>query len=135
MAHGSSSDVAAHWASQLANAGTRITQGVNAVKVAPGQAAAKQSAVWLANLQASAQRWASHVGAVSLSDWQNSMVNKGVPRIGAGATAAQPKFDAFMARFLPFVDAAKASLPARGTYDQNKARATAMMDKLHGFKR
>jgi hypothetical protein len=135
FAHGSQDDVAQNWASRLGQSGTRITQGVNAVKVAPGQAAAKQKAVWLANLQASSDRWASHVGAVSLSDWQNSMVNKGIPRIGTGATAAEPKFAQFMGRFLPFVDSAKASLPPRGDYNANKARMNAMIDKLHTFKK
>jgi hypothetical protein len=134
MAHGASSDVAAHWASQLGNAGARITQGVNAVKVAPGQAAAAQSAVWLQNLQASQQKWASRVARVSLGDWQAAMTNKGIGRIGSGATAAVPKFQSFLDKFLPYVDGAKASLPKRGSYEQNKARMTAMVDKLHAFK-
>jgi len=133
-AHGSADDVAAHWAGQLSNAGTRITQGVQATRVAPGQAAAAQKAVWLQNLQASSDRWAARVARVSLADWQAAMVNKGIPRIGSGATAAQPKMAAFLGKFLPYVDNAKPSLPKRGTYEQNKARMTAMIDKLHGFK-
>jgi hypothetical protein len=134
-AHGSADQVAANWAAKLGSAGQRITDGVNAVKVAPGQAAAKQKAVWLQNLQASADRWASHVAAVSLTDWQAAMTSKGVTRIGSGATAAIPKMTNFLGRFLPFVDNAKASLPPRGSYDANKQRMIAMIDKLHGFKK
>lgn len=133
-AHGSSADVAAHWATQLSGAGTRITQGVAAVRTAPGQMAAAQKAVWLQNLQASADTWARRVAAVPLQTWQQAMTDKAIPRIAAGATAAQPKMQAFLDKFLPFVDNAKASLPKRGTYDQNKARMNAMIDKLHGFK-
>lgn len=134
FAHGSADDVGAHWSQRLGASGDRIRQGVAAVRVAPGQAAAAQKAVWLQNLQASADRWAARVGRVSLTDWQNAMTSKGIDRIGAGATAAQPKFVAFMGKFLPYIDNAKASLPKRGSYEQNKARMTAMIDKLHAFK-
>ena|SRR5438876_304845 len=133
-AHGSSDDVAQHWSTRLGGSGDRIRQGVAAVRVAPGQLAAAQKAVWLQNLQASADQWAAKVGRVSLTDWQNAMTQKGIDRIGAGATAAQGKFATFMSKFLPFVDNAKASLPKRGSYEQNKARMNAMIDKLHGFK-
>lgn len=134
MAHGTSTDVANHWRDRLSQSGDRIRQGVSAVRVAPGQAAAAQKAVWLSQLQASADRWASHVGRVSLADWQNAMTSKGVDRIATGAGAAVGKVDTFLAKFLPFVDAAKASLPKRGTYEQNKTRMTQMIDKLHGYK-
>ena len=135
MAHGTSDQVAAQWAARLGQSGQKITDGVNAVKVSPGQSAAKQSAVWIANLQASQQKWAARVGAVALTDWQNAMIQKGVARIGQGATQAQPKMSAFLAKFLPYVDNAKASLPPRGSYAQNVQRMTTMIDKLHGFKR
>lgn len=134
MAHGSSTDVANHWRDRLSGSADRIRQGVAAVKVSPGQLAAAQADVWAAQVAASKPKWAARVGRLTLGDWQNAMATKGVDRIATGAGAAVGKMDAFLAKFLPFVDNAKASLPKRGSYEQNKTRMTQMVDKLHGFK-
>lgn len=132
---GTPDQVAARWAAGLANAGEKIRAGVEAVNTAPGQAAARQKAVYLANVQASGDKWARNVAAVSLADWKSAIETKGIPRIAAGATAAIPKFTIFMGKLLPFVHSAKQSLPARGTYEQNKARMVAMVDAMHKFQR
>lgn len=126
--------IATNWAQNLAGSTSKITAGVNAVTVAPGQAAARQKDVWLQNTQAAQAKWASRVAAVPLSDWQNAMTNKGVPRIASGATAAQPKFASFMTKFLPHLAAGKAALPPRGTLDQNVNRAVAMIRHNATFK-
>jgi hypothetical protein len=125
--------VAQDWANKLGAAGPKVQAGVEAVRTAPGAAAARQVNVWQQNTQAAAQKYARNVAAVSLSDWQQALVNKGIPRLGSGASAAQPKFAAFLTRLLPYVESAKASLPPRGTFDQNKARMNAMVDKMHQF--
>lgn len=125
--------VAQRWASQLGAAGQKITEGVQAVTVAPGQAAARQKSVYLGNVQASADKWARNTAAVSLSDWQQAMINKGASRVGSGAQAAIPKMTTFLQKFLPHVESVKNSLPPRGNYDQNKQRALAMMDGVHKF--
>lgn len=127
--------IATRWAQNLGAATQKITDGVNAVTVAPGQAAARQADVWLANTQAAQAKWKARVAAVPLSDWQNMMTTKGIPRIASGATAAQPKFQAFMTQFLPYVQAGRNTLPARGTLDQNINRAVAMMRHNAAFKR
>jgi hypothetical protein len=127
--------IAANWASKLAASTQKITDGVNGVTVAPGQAAARQADVWLANLQASQAKWKTRVSSVSLADWQSMMITKGIPRIASGATAAQPKFQQFMTQFLPYVQAGRNSLPARGTLDQNINRAVTMMRHNAAFKR
>lgn len=125
--------VAQNWANGLANAGEKIRQGLDSVTVAPGQAAARQSNVWAQNTQAAQAKWARNTAAVSLQDWKDATTTKGIPRIAAGAQAAQPKMAAFMTKLLPYVANAKSQLPARGSYEQNKARATAMMDAMHKF--
>jgi hypothetical protein len=127
--------IAANWASRLGASTQKIQDGVNSVTVAPGQAAARQADVWLQNTQAAQAKWKARVASVSLGDWQAAMNGKGVQRIAAGATAAQPKFQAFMTQFLPYVQAGRNSLPARGTLDQNINRAVAMMRHNAAFKR
>lgn len=116
---------AAKWAQNLSAAGPQITAGVAAVSVAPGQAAARQKAVYLAQVAANGDKWAKNVGAVSLQDWQAATTSKGIPRIAAGATAAQPKMEAFMNKLLPAIAQVKSTLPARGNLEQNITRMTA----------
>jgi len=127
--------VAANWSAHLASAGQKITDGVNGVTVAPGVAASRNKAGYVAGVTQNQDKWASHSAAVPLSDWQQAVIQKGVPRIASGAQAAEPKFAQFMTQLLPFIDSAKASLPARGTLDQNIARMDAMARKMATFKK
>jgi len=125
--------VAQRWASRLGASTQRITDGINAVTVAPGQAAAQQAAAYAQNVAAAVPKWRARVGAVTLADWQHATITKGVQRIGAGATAAEPKMANFFGRLLPYINSGKAGLPARGNYDQNKARMNAWVDYMHKF--
>jgi hypothetical protein len=126
---------AAKWAQNLSAAGPSIQAGVEAVKVSPGQAAARQKAVYLQNVQAAADKWASRVAQVTTADWQQAMVSKAIPRIGTGATAAQPKMSQFLNQLFPHIDRGLATLPARGNLQQNKQRVLAWIDHMAQFKR
>lgn len=136
MAQKDPNSVANKWATNLAAAANSgaVTAGINAVQVAPGQAAARQKGVWLQNVTAAADTWASNVAAVPLQSWQQDAINKGVPRIATGATAAEPKFVNFMTKLLSTVNTAKAQLPPRGTFQQNLQRANQMATALHNAK-
>lgn len=125
--------IAATWAARLASSTQKITDGVNAVTVAPGQAAARQKGVWAQNVAAAQDKWASRVAAVPLTDWQAAMTTKGVQRVATGAQAAQPKMAAFMGQLLPYIAQQKAALPARGTLDQNIARSTQFITGMAKF--
>lgn len=125
--------VAQNWANNLGAATAKITSGVEAVTVAPGQAAARQKAVWAQNVAAAQDKWAARTAAVSLPSWQSAMTTKGIPRIATGATAAQPKFASFMGQLLPYVEAQRAQLPARGGLEQNINRATAWIRAMSKF--
>lgn len=127
--------IASKWAQNLGASTTRITDGVNAVTIAPGQSAARQVDVWATNTMSAKDKWKANVSRVTLGDWQAAMNGKGVQRIGAGATAAVPKFTSFMTQFLPHVMAGRNALPARGNLDQNIQRAVQMMRHNATFKR
>lgn len=124
---------AANWASKFSGAGTKAQAGAEAVTVSPGALAARQANVWATNVAASVQKFQRRVGAVTLNQWQQAYITTGIPRFGSGAQKGQPKMEQFMTAFLPALTSAVQSLPPRGTYDQNKARAIALMDKIHGF--
>lgn len=125
--------VAQKWATNLAASTQAITDGVNAVTVAPGQSAARQKAVWVNNVAASANKWATNVAAVPLSDWQAAMTTKGIPRVAGGATAAQPKMQAFMSKLLPYIASGTNSLPPRGDINANIARMTQWVQYMAKF--
>lgn len=125
--------VAAKWAQNLGAATQNIQSGVQAVTVAPGQAAARQADVWAQNVAAAKSKWASRTAAVSLPTWQAAMLNKGIPRVAQGATAAQPKMQAAMQKLLPAIQASVNSLPPRGNLQQNIARAVQHMNNMAKF--
>lgn len=127
-------EAAAKWQQNLSGAGQRITDGVNRVTTSPGQAAARQKAQYVAGVQAKADKWASNVAKVTTADWQQAVIQKGVPRIASGATAAQPKVEAFMGRFLPHMASVVSALPPRGGIDQNINRMVATVRGAAAFK-
>lgn len=126
--------VAQNWSARLGQSTSKITAGVQAVSVAPGVAAARQADVWASNVAAAKSKWQRNVAAVSLQDWQTAMTQKGVGRIQVGATAAEPKFAAFMGQLLPYIAAGQQKLPPRGNFDQNVARMTQWANHMHNFR-
>lgn len=123
------------WAQRLAASTDRITAGIQAVQTSPGASAARQKAVWVQNTQAAADKFARNAGAVSLSDWQQAALSKGVPRVAGGATAAQPKMAQFMGKLLPYVASGVTALPARGGLEQNIARSAAFIRHMSNFQK
>lgn len=114
---------------------TAYTTGVRAVQTAPGALAAQHQDKYLAGVQANVGKWAQHVAAVSLTDWQNAAVTKGAPRLGSGITAAKPKITAFWNRFLPYLQQVQQSVSQMPTttFDQRIAKMVASATQLHNF--
>lgn len=126
--------LAQNWANNLAGATSRMQAGAQAVTTPPGQAAAAQQAVWLANVQASANRWAQNVAAVTTQQWQSAYINKGLPRVGTGAQAAQSSFAAKLGRIIAAEKTIVPSLPPRGNIDANIARSAAFARAMNQLK-
>lgn len=135
MARLTPDQVAEKWARRAGAASADYAAGIARVTTAPGQQAAakaQKAAQGYADAIASG-RWAKKVGAVSLTDWQQSAVNKGAPRFAQGVSAAQPKMAAAMAIVLPMVDSAKASVANMddSTVEGRINKAAAFQRKMH----
>jgi hypothetical protein len=129
--------VADKWATNLGNAGTSITAGVNATTVAPTQLAAAAVDRQVQGVMRAAQsgKTAAALNAVTLQQWQQAMIQKGVPRIGTGAAAAKPKFVSFMNQLLPFEQQGLQQLPARGDVNANIQRMVAWAQYMSTFRK
>lgn len=119
----------AKWLQNISAATDRMTQGVQAVQKAPGLAAAAAADKWLAKVTAAKPKFAANVAAVTLQQWQNSMVNIGIPRVAQGAQAKQNKVGAFMNQFLPYLAQGLQTIDAMpsNTVEDGVARAAAMI--------
>lgn len=138
MAGATPQQAAQNWATNLSGATARIKAGVQAVTTAPTASAAAAIDRYQAGVIAAVQSGKTQraLQSVSLADWQNAMINKGVARIASGAQQAQPKVQAFLSQFLPYVQSGVqqlATLP-RGDLEANIARASFMMRWNAGFK-
>jgi len=125
---------AASWSSGFSGATQKYTDGINAVTVAPGQLAAAQKNLYVANVQAQAGVWAAKVAGVSLQDWKTAATTTGAQRLATGATKGAPKIQAFFTNFLPALSSIVDSLPQRGSFEQNLQRFTAYATALHAKK-
>ncbi len=134
MTNQTADQIAANWSSRLGASTEKMKAGISAVKIAPGQAAARQKAVWAQNVASAQDKWAAKVSSVPLNEWQDTMINKGLPRVASGAQAAQGKMTSFMTKLLPFEQSLVSSLPARGNLEQNIQRAEATMRGMAKFK-
>lgn len=137
MAKVTPEQAAAKWAQRSAAATEDVKTGVMNVTEAPGKAAARSKDLWLQRISASADKWARRVSAVSLSDWQTAMIEKGIGRIATGTQAAIPKMTAFMSEFLPYLDQGAATVRAmpKGNVEAGIQRAAAMIRHNAQFQR
>jgi hypothetical protein len=123
------------WETGLGAATQKISEGVDRVTVSPGEKAAAQADVWHQNVTAAKEKFARNSRAVSLEDWR-AQTKAAVGNVATGASRKKGKFTdkitpvfAHMSTVLARVD----NMP-RGSYEQNKQRAIAMMDGMHGYK-
>ncbi len=134
MARVDASQFADKWSRRLKAATPDIQAGIKRVSQAPGQKAAAQAQTMLNNLAARVNdgSWAKAVGNVSLTDWQNAALNKGVQRISAGVDNAQAKVQTMAGKLLAAVDQAVAQTnqTPRGDLQANINRAVTFMNAM-----
>ncbi|HET6917654.1 MAG TPA: hypothetical protein VFH56_16325 [Acidimicrobiales bacterium] len=140
MATKNAADVAKKWAQNLTGSTQSVQQGVQAVTTAPTALAAAQAQAFVTGVTnaVASGKWQAGLNRVSLQDWQNAMIQKGIPRIGPGATAAQGKFASFMSQLLPFQQSLSQQLAQmpRGDINANIQRMVFWATQMHqNFKR
>ena len=81
-----------------------IRRGVERVTESPTAKAASKEAKMIANLTAAVQsgKWARRLRAVTLEEWKDKTLTKGIGRIAAGIDAAHGKQVAFAEKLLAF---------------------------------
>lgn len=126
MAQRNPQQIAAKWARNLGAATQTIKDGVLAVTQNPAEKAAQRESAYVAGVQraVASGKWQRGLRKVTLQSWQDSMIQKGLPRIMDGANRAQQKFMDFMVRWLQYLDGLKpilAQMP-RGDLQQNIQR-------------
>ena len=128
------SQFASKWSQNSQAAGEYIKQGVERVTEAPGKKAAAQVAKMRQNLNAALDsgKWAARVGGVTVDEWRNKMLTKGLARHAQGVQEAQPKMEAFGAKLLPHIAAGQLKIEKMPdlTLQDSKNRAVAWIDHM-----
>lgn len=126
------------WAKNGAGSGEAVKAGVNAVQESPMEKAAAAQDRWVAGVQRAAQsgKYAANLRAVSLSDWKNMMINKGIPNMQNGYAQGKAKFQRFMNEFLPYARDVSQQIKQmpRGTLQQSIDRARKTIELMAEFK-
>lgn len=135
MAMTNAAQAAANWSKGMAASGDKLKAGINAVTESPTAKAAAAVDRMVAGIVAAAASGKIQAGlnAVSLADWKNAMLNKGLARIAAGAQAAMPKVQAFQQQWLPFIQSVVSGLPPRADLETNIGRMTQVVRAAAGF--
>lgn len=132
-------DVARKWQRNLSASAESARTGVASVTRNPAEAAAAREDAYVQGVQRAAinGKWRRGLQRVTLSDWQRSMTEKGIPRMASGAAAAVGKMETFMSAWLPHMEGLKSKLAnmPRGDLEANKARMIAAVDHATQFRR
>lgn len=129
-------DAAANWVTGMSSSTEKIRKNVQAVTDSPMEKAANavQRQVDGVIRAANSGKTARKLRSVSLDDWKNAFLTKGLNRIQSGASTAKNKFAAFMQSFLPYLQQGVSQLPPRGDLEANIARMTSMVRHNANFK-
>ena len=115
-----------------------VRRGVERVTESPTEKAAQQADKYLAGIQeaVSSGKWQAGLRRVTLTDWKNKMLDKGVARISTGIDAAKSKVIEFASELLPFEASLQAQIETMPdmTLEDSIARTTAWMRGMTAFR-
>jgi hypothetical protein len=126
---------AANWINSAGRAQTDWLAGVQNYSGDWAGATVRQQSVLLQNVTTAITNgtWAAGVQNVGTAGWKaDTLAKQG--NFGTGFQAGAQKQATAIAKIIQAEQNIVGALPPRGTYDQNKLRATAVMDGLHALK-
>lgn len=129
----SAATAAQNWTQSSGRAVTAYEQGVSNYSGDWAGATVRQQGVMQANWNAALPRWAAGVQAVGTAGWKSKTQAKSA-NYSTGFTAGSADYTTAINKIMSALGTIVPSLPPRGTYEQNKARSTALMDALHAQK-
>jgi len=139
MAKVNSTQFAEKWARRMSQSTQDIQNGVNRVTEAPTAKAAAKKTKMLQNLTAAVNsgKWEAGLARVSLQDWKKSIIEKGLPRVQAGVTAAQPKVADFANKLLAYQEGLQSQIESMPdlTLQDSISRMTAWITGMSKFQR
>lgn len=126
-------------ARRLKEATFDMANGVQRVTTSPMEKAAQKADKMKANLVKAIDngKWQAGLRKVSLSEWQQKMIDKGIPRIAQGIDDASAKVIAFADKLLPHIDKGVAEVEKMPdvTLEHSIARATHFIKHMAAFKK
>lgn len=131
--------VATKWSQNLSNSTPQMQSGAQGVTTSPTALAAANPTGYLQGVQNAVNNgtWAASLQAVTLAQWQNAYITKGIPRVQQAAASDKGKVQTAFQTLLPYVYSARdqinASMP-RGTLTQNIQRSAAMINAMAQYK-
>jgi len=139
MARKTAAQVAEKWSRRLKQSTADIEAGIQAVSEAPTQKAAAKIDKMRARLidAIDSGKVERGLNRVTLEEWKQKALRKGVPRIAQGADEAAPKVQAFMGELLPHIDSVKAQIESMPdlTLEDNLNRMVAFARGMSEFRR
>jgi hypothetical protein len=126
---------AANWSGSSGRAAAAYQAGVEGYTGDWAAATVSQEAVLLQNFQQAIARgdWRQGVLAEGTAGWKGATVAK-IGNYSTGFSAGAADQAAAMSKIMNALGSIVPSLPPRGTYEQNKTRATSLMDQLHALR-
>jgi hypothetical protein len=131
-------DVAQDWAKNLRNARSKIERKVKELSESPTARAARNSDVWQQRVSSAdaKKKFEENLRRVSLEDWRNAFVNKGLANMASGADASVDKFANFLSQLLPYTEQVKKEVADMKvlTIDDAIAKVEKVIRKMSEFK-
>jgi hypothetical protein len=127
------------WNRRIKAAVPDIQAGVQRVTTSPGEAAALKQDKMLQRVTEAitSGKWAERVRSVTVEDWRRAALNKGIPRIAAGADGATDKMREFASQLLPYLDRVVSEVQRMPdlTLEDAIARATHVIREMSKFRK